>query len=157
MESQFRDSIDESKSKALRKGEDMKRTMIGLAFLAMVGFAAAAAADGSGHVHINIVNCTGQRILVCTFNGDDGVTSTEHDSAKPNNGEKRKLSCHGHGKGGCKVKMANNVSSDCGEHKGQLFNGRHKGYFKIVGNDDGDLVEISKDTYDSDDACSGGE
>ena len=134
---------------------NMNRVVICVATLAMAFGTVGAAKAGSGnHQHVRIANCAGEKMLVCTFNGDDSATNNEHDFKRLPNGDKVRLSCHGHGKGGCKVKADSRHTADCGKCQGKLWSGRKKGYFKILGDGDNDLVEIDETKYQSSSPCS---
>ena len=89
-----------------------------------VSYGAAEARSGN-HQHARIANCSDHRMLVCTFNGKDADTNNEHDFERLPSGNKARLSCHGDGVGGCKIKAANNPNSSCGDRtRGKLWSGR---------------------------------
>ena len=124
--------------------------IIAVSLFALLGIATTAHAKQK----VRIKNCSGDKMLVCTFNGDDSATRIEADRTKLSKNSTTTLKCEGNGKGGCKVKADSNQSRECGDRKGKLFSGRHKGYFLLFGdNDNDDLVEVSESEYEDDNAC----
>lgn len=102
---------------------------------------------------MHLVNCYVGKALLCTFDGDDAATTAEADFARAKKGHGKTLKCDWGGKSGCKVKVDKKASRACGERHGKLFDGRYKGYWKVTGQGDNDIKEITKEKFESSDPC----
>lgn len=132
----------------------LKSGVIAVSLSLALGTALNAHAGSGSHKKVYLKNCyANEKVRVCAFNGKDSVTAVEHSTDTIGYGEGTKLKCHGQGKGGCKVRTDSNESNPCGARSGKLFDGRHKGYFRIMGESDGDLEEITETQYNSADVC----
>jgi hypothetical protein len=52
-------------------------------------------------------NCTGERVLVCAYNGKDKLGSVAASSKALNKGDRMRINCNGQGKQRCIVKVIN--------------------------------------------------
>ena len=124
--------------------------IIAVSLFTLLGIATTAHANQK----VRVKNCSGEKMLVCTFDGKDSATVAEADFKRLENGKTTTLKCKGQGKGGCKVKADGRDNSACGERSGKLFSGRHKGYFLLFDDEENsDFVKVPESEYKKADAC----
>ena len=130
-----------------------KSALLAAALFTLLGFSFSAHAK----VKFRVKNCAGEKMLVCVFDGKDKDYVFEADFARIKDGDKASMKCAGQGKGGCKVRatsMSVDICNPDSTGSGIIFDGRHKGYFLLHGDDgNSDLEEVSESVFKADNAC----